>query len=347
MEDSFFIYNYKRNMIVRSILFSIALFFSLSTLFSGLSLFNKNYTSPLIIDDSLSYSSSNLKDKYIKINLNDIRALNVSEYVRSSNLGIKVGEFDNSNYVALCFNNKILIADLSDSDFEEFVKQSPSSYTLRGVVKCLNEDKLSLIKNNLKELGFSDAQLNSLVFKNYVQAMSPLQSASQPIIISLIIFALSFTLFIHISIQNSKMLNSLNGFSNVYPDLIYEEIDAELLCESVYINDSIMITEHYLVILSDLLVAAIPLSELVWVYKKPDKMYKDRHLIKRHRIFFMLSNKVCCSINFYNSDDSFEELLSHISSQCPTTILGYSHDVDDSIKNDSKEFFDKWSHMQI
>lgn len=347
MEDSFFISNYKKNMIKRNIIFSIALIFSLSILFSGLSLFNKNYTSPLIIDNSLSYSSSKIKDKYIKINLNDIRSLNASEYVRSSNLGVKVAEFDGGNYVALSFNNKIIIADLRDSDFKEFVEQSPSNYTLRGVVKCLNEDKLSLIKNNLKDLGFSDAELNSLVFKNYVQVMSPLQSASQPIVISLIIFVLSFAMFIHISIQNSKMLNSLNGFSNVYPDLIYEEIDSELLCDSIYINYPITVTEHYLIIISDLLVAAIPLSELVWVYKKPDRVYKNKCILKSRKIFFMLSNKVSCSINLCNSDNSFEDLLSHISTHCPKTILGYSHDVEDSIKKDSKEFFDKWSNMQI
>ncbi len=347
MEDSFFIYNYKRNTIKRSIVFSISLFFSLSILFSGLSLFNKNYTSPMIINDSLSYSSSKLKDKYVKITLSDIEALNTSEYVRSSNLGTKVGEFDDGNYVALSFDNKIIIANLGDSDFKKFIDEAPSSYTLRGIVSQLSEDKLSLIKDNLKDKGFSDAQLNSLVFKNYVKVMSPLDSASQPIIISLILFAISFTLFIHSSIQNSKILNSLNGFSNVYPDLIYEEIDTELLSDSIYVSGPITITEHYLVIISDSLVSAIPLSELVWIYKKPDKMYKDKCIFKSHKIYFMLSNRVHCSVKYYNFQDNLDDLLNYISTHCPKTILGYSQDVEASFKKDPKEFLDKWSNLQI
>lgn len=347
MEDSFFLYNYKKNMIKRSIIFLISLFFSLSILFSGLSLFNKNCTSPMIINDSLSYSSSKIKDKYVKIDLSDIKTLDDSEYVRSSNLGTKVGEFDDGNYVALSFDKKIIIANLCDDDFKKFAYEEPKSYTLRGIVDQLSEDKLSLIKESLIDKGFSDAQLNSLVFKNYVKVMSPLQSASQPIIISLIIFAISFTLFIHISIQNSKMLSSLNGFSNVYPDLVYDEIDKELLSDSIYVSGPITVTEHYLVIISDSLVSAIPLSELVWIYKKPDKIYKGKCIFKSHKIYFMLSNKVHCSVKYQSFEDNLDDLLNYISNHCPKTILGYSQDVESSFRKDPKEFLDKWSNLQI
>ncbi|WBW94675.1 DUF6709 family protein [Oceanirhabdus sp. W0125-5] len=338
MEQSYFMKIYKKRWFYRFITLGCLMLVIIGLLGMGGYTYNNNINNPVMVETNEDYYDAVEKDSYVQISSKEIYDLGIVKTRSRRKLGIKISE-TKMYYMALELEGRLLTISLPEKIYEEINKQQTGPYLIKGEFKEYSSKDFEYIRNSLIEDGLTVKEVDTLLYSNYLDYMTPLDSVSSYLIFSGLIMVVILVVFIPIIRKNSTALKSLKKYSNGNLEKILQQIDNEIELSGVYKNKPFTITRSFLIVESNQIVFALPLSELMWVYKSTVKNKTGK---KFHSLVFVFSDKGKYKVDLNGKIQIIDETIKFISENCSAPIIGYSEELDKLFKKNPDEFIKQW-----
>ncbi|QLY79087.1 DUF6709 family protein [Clostridium intestinale] len=344
MNNSYFMRIYRKGWIRRIIGIVIFLIVILSIIGIGTYEYKKRTNNPFLLNTLKNYDNALKNDYYVKITGSNIYDLNII---------LKSPDSDNSDnstlyyLVGIPLEDKLLISSLPENIYKTMLAQADSDYVLTGKLKLFSSNHLDTLKNYLSESGISPEEFDTLILKGYIDYEDPSNSLSFSIFIAFVIFIIALIIYIPIFIKNKKALQSLLRYFDENLENACTTIDMDINCSPSIIHQSIKLTKNFILVDSHDLVLALPLKEVMWVYKSEVKR-KLFYLItinKKYNLELVFSDnsrfKICISRTGSDGSIKVDRILEDIHKSTPV-IIGYSKELRKLLRKNPKEFKNLW-----
>ncbi|MCY6369344.1 DUF6709 family protein [Clostridium ganghwense] len=345
MEQSYFMKIYKKRWRYRFIVLFLWGIGIIGLIYQGAVTYYNSTNNPTIVKTESDYMKAVQNNSYIKIDSKELYDLGIELVETKSKHGKKLSEHTKAMFTAINLDGKILAVSLPPEVYKEMMEQKKVSYLLVGNIKEFKNDDLRFFKNILITDGFSAKEVNSLLHRNYLHYITPSHLAAPYFILAVCIAIALIALFIPCMYRNTKALKSLKNYSNGNLEKAYEEIDNEIKLWDVYKKAPFTVTPNYIIVESQAIVFAMPLNELMWVYKSTVQSKLCRFIplgMKIDSIVFVFSDKRTYKIDLYRKGQRIDETIQYISKHCNTSIVGFSQELKDLLKKNPNEFIRQW-----
>lgn len=345
MRQTSFMKIYKKRWHSKILALSFCMLIILGFILAGIYNYYDHSTNPMIVKNLDDYKMALNNHSYIQVSSNDLYDLNISTTETTSKFGIKLNERITSHLMAIKLDAFILPIDLPSKVYFELSEGKSNSYIFTGHLRELPDEDLSLIKTSISENEFLGTNSQLKPYYQYLHYETPLQSAL--ICFTCAILCLLFIAFLYFFVmrKNNIALKSLKNFSLGNLDEALIQIDKELNLPDTYINGPIYITENYIVVNTQQITLALPLKELVWVYKKTVKQKAGGIITvaKNNMLVLNFSDKKTYTINIPKGNNLIDDVIYHISQNYSTTFVGYSEKLNKLYKDDYDNFIFQWN----
>jgi hypothetical protein len=246
--------------------------------------------------------------------------------------------------IAVDLGDKAIAISLPLKEYERVASQAAGPYVFRGVLKDFTAAEASDLETIFLQDGITKSQLDSILYKKYLDYQTPLESVLIYIIIAAGILIFIAAAFLPPFIRNRKAFKSLKNYSNSDLQMAYNRIDNEAAMPGVFTRGPITITQNYVIAQSRQIVFALPISELMWVYKKviTNKTYGIT-VGKTNSLVFVFSNKRTFNVEIAKKDaEAIDDVLAYFAQNCPTVFVGFSQERANMLQKNSSEFIRLW-----
>lgn len=297
-----------------------------------------NTNNPTIVESEKQYYDAVENGRYIQITTEKIYDLGIVKKTTRRKLGIKIKE-TKTYYMGIDLDGKLLTITLSSDEYEKIVKQQTGPYLIRGKLKKYNSKDLTYIKNTLIEEGYSLEEVDLFLCLNYLEYMTPFLSAWGYIFIAILIMIVLLFIFIPNMRKNTSAFKSLKRYSNGEFEKTLHQIDNEIQLSDVYKNKPLTITQNYIIVENHQFVLALPIKELMWVYKIIEKGKNGR---KYYCLVLVFSDRGKYKIQFFRNLKGIDDAIQYISEHSTRIIIGSSDELQKLFKKNPNGFILKW-----
>ncbi|MFD3156851.1 DUF6709 family protein [Haloimpatiens sp. FM7330] len=344
MDRTNFIKNYKRRWKYRGIALAACIIMIITTAIAGVYVYCNNENNPFVVQNFEDYKKALDEDKYIQISSDKLYDLHVDVVTTRKKFGISVFKSVKSKCVAIKLEPFILAVELPNKDFEKFMSQEKETYVLKGKLVELKDKDLETLKSAIKDNYSLSGGAQMQPYLQYLKCETPMNTAALFFVLSGLLLICIVVLYTRVMKKNTIALKSLKNFSNEDFERTCYKIDQELNSSNTYKNGPISITENYVVVQTQQIVFALPLRELMWVYKEniKNKIFFVIPVCKTNRLTFVFSDKNTYTVDLYRSEKVIDEVIEYISKNCKTCFVGYTEELNNLFKKDCDEFMFKW-----
>ncbi|WP_027624628.1 DUF6709 family protein [Clostridium lundense] len=344
MKQSYFMKAYKKRWRYRIIAMMFCALVTLGFIGIGIETYYDNTNNATVVKNLEDYKKALNNESYIQISSDKLYDLDIVETETRSKLGIKISEDVKARFIAIELDPFILPVALPNKEYKELMAQKKGPYILKGTLIEFEDSELAVIKDAVNR--------NKAVFKlteaqpylQYLKYESPINSALVYFVCAGLCVIFVLTLYIIAMRKNTLALKSLKNFSNGDIEFACAQIDNELSLSNVYKNGPIIITNNYIIVETQQIVFALPLRELMWVYKQTvkKKAYGIIPAGKTNSIVFVFSDKHTYQVDLFRGEKIIDEVIEYMYNNCKTSFVGYSEDLKNLLKKDYDEFMHKW-----
>lgn len=338
MEDCALIKRYKKRQLSKYIVMALMISSFIALIGLGVFSYYKNLNHPTIINTAYDYKKAMDNDSYIQLYADEIYDMGLEMKQTETKAGIKISESTTANFVGMFIEGNLLMVALPNKEYEKMMQQEKGPYVINGYITNFTENDYNFLKSELIKNGIQTENVNSFLYRTYVDFDTPLATA-------LPFFLLGGVIIIPLGIasphvfRGKRALRSLKKYHNGDIEYACIRIDREISMPDAYKNGAITITQNYIMIDSQQIVLALPLKELVWVYKK---VINISAFGKSNGLVFVFSDKGKYEIDFYKNSNIVDETMLYISEQVSTCLVGYSKERENLFKRNSDEFIRRW-----
>lgn len=348
MNQSYFMRIYKRRWIYRLIPITILILIIFGMLWASKTIYDNNTNNPYIIKTFEDYNEAIEEDKYSQIVSEELYDLGLDMKRTTSKLGIKINESTEARIVATEVDGKILAIALPVKVYEQMLDQEEESYTFKGTLTDFEDKDYEVLKDNLIVNGIPPEQVESLMYMRYLEYKTPLESISIILVMAGIMTIFILAIITPVLVRNRKALKSLKRCSDGNLEGACERIDSEIIMENVFKSGPIIITKSYIIVNCQQIVLAMPLTELVWIYKsvQNNKAYGIK-INKVISLVLVFSDKDTYSISLFGKHSkNIDNIIEHISKRCPTAFIGFSEEYKTLLKKSPDKFLEQWKNSK-
>ncbi|WP_411680957.1 hypothetical protein [Clostridium thailandense] len=322
MKKSYFMKIYKKRWKYRLIAMAFLMIISISMLYIARTTYNDYKNNPFIINNDEDYASAVENDRYVQISTDKLYDLNLVMTEVRSRGSIQISKDIKSNFIAVKIGERILPIAIPVNLYNEIIGQNKKTYVFKGKLVGFNENHdLELFKDSLIKSGIYAEEVNSLAYTNYLDYNSPFEYVKEYVDEALLILLVIVVLMVPIAHKNIKALKRLKNYSQGDLEAACQKIDEEIELPDVYKKGPITITKSYIIVESQQIVFAMPIKELVGVYKQQLK----RFILKRRNvnsIVFVFSDKSIYKIDIYKGEEKIDSIIKYISSNDNSCSVG-------------------------
>lgn len=339
MKQTYFMKAYKKRWTYRLMALGFLSIVVISLICMGIIKCINNTNNPTIIKTAEDYNTAIRNDSYIHISTNEVYDLGLVMKETRSKLGLKLSESTTAHFVAINLNSRILPVSLPNKEYEKLMKTGKGPNLFKGTLNKFEESDLKILKDSLIKDGIPSEHIDSLLYTTYLQYTTPIESATLYFVLSALLATLTMFLFISAARKNTLALKSLKKYSNGDLEIACKQIDNEIKSPNIYKNNPIIITENYIIVESQQIVFAMPIGELMWVYKKSTKNKIGK---KSASIVFVFSDKGTYNVDLFKNSKNSDSIVEYISEHTNTAIVGYSEELANLLKKNPNEFIHQW-----
>jgi len=339
---------YKRRWIYRLIPTTILILIVFGLLWASKIIYDKNTNNPYIIKTFEDYKEAIEEDKYSQIVSKELYDLGLDMKRTTSKLGIKINESTEARIVATEVDGKILAIALPINVYEQMGEQEVENYILKGTLTDFEDKDYEVLKDNLIVDGVPPEQVESLMYMRYLEYKTPFESVSMILVMAGITVIFILVTITPVLVRNRKALKSLKRYSDGNLERACERIDSEIIMENVFKSRPIIITQSYIIANCQQIVLAMPLTELVWVYKSVQNNKADGIKINQaSSLVLVFSDKNTYSISLFGKHiKNIDNIIEHISKCCPTAFIGFSQEYKTLLKKYPDKFLEQWTNSK-
>ncbi len=338
MKETYFMKIYKKRWKYRIMSLCFMGLAIVGLLSMGAYTYYNNTNTPTIVETYADYYDAVVNDSYVQISAEELYDLGVVKERSRRKFGVKISE-TKEYYMALGLDGKLLTICLPSNEYEKMNSQQSGPYLISGKFSEYTDEDLTFIKNTLIEEGSSSQEVDSFLCLNYLEYMTPFDSASVYLISPILIILLILIVFVPVMRRNTTAFKSLKKYSNGDLEKTLNQIDNEIELQDVYRNKPFTITRNYIIVETQQIVLALPLEELMWSYKYTAKGKMGK---KFDSLMLVFSDKGKYKIDLNRNFQRIDDTLKYISEHSIGTFIGYSQELDDIFKKNPNEFIDKW-----
>ncbi|WP_032122407.1 DUF6709 family protein [Clostridium amazonitimonense] len=345
MKQSYFMKAYKKRWTsrIKSLILCALVVFGLIGM--GIYTYYNNTNNATVVNNVEDYNKALKDDSYIQISSDMLYDLDIVITETRSKLGIKLSEKVKSRFVAINLPPFTLAVALPEDEYIKLMEQEKGPYILTGTLVELKDSELEILKTAIKDNHLLSGGFQLVPYLQYLNYEKPINSASVYFTFAGLFTIFVLALYIHGMRKNSMALKSLKNFYNGDIEVAYEEIDDELTSPDVYKNGPITITKNYIVVKTQQIVFALPLKELMWVYKETitKKVYFVIPAGKINSLVFVFSDKHVYKVDLFRGEKVIDEVIEYIfNNYANTSFVGYSEELQNLFKKDPEEFILNW-----
>lgn len=345
MKKSYFMKIYRRRQTYRIMAFSLILLAITALLYFGISTYNDKKNNPIIVKTFEDYNLALENESYIQVSSDNVYDLNLVIVEKKSRFGIILSENVKSRVVAINLDLFTLPIALSDSEYNDLVEQKNGPYIFKGTLASLKDSEVNLIKDSIKSNNQLSKGLQAQPYLQYLQCKDPFTYASIFFLLAALLIILCFSLYIGFIRKNHIALKSLRKFSNGDLESACKQIDEELTLPNVYRTGPITVTKSYIIIDTQPIVFALPLSELMWIYSPSVKSkYSDTMVPTSNVLILVFSDKTQYIVNLFKQGKAVNPLLKYLRDTHPNAFIGYSQSLQTLSKKHWDDFMIKWKN---
>ncbi len=343
MRESNFLKAYKRRWTYRIMGLVVSVIAIMGLIGMGIYTYYNNENNATIVNNVEEYTEALNNDSYIQISAEELYDLDVVMTETRSKFGIEISNNVKSRFVAIKLPPFTLAVSIPNKEYEKLIEQEKSPYILKGKLVGLDDRDLEILKEAMKDNNSLSGGFQLVPYLQYLRYESSIQSSLVYFTAAALFIIFVLILYIRVMRKNTTALKSLKNFSNKDFKITCEEIDNECNAPNVYKNGPITITENYIIAETQQIVFALPLSELMWVYKETikKKVYFVIPAGKINNLILAFSDKRTYEVSL-SKDKTIEEIIEYISTNCSTSFVGYSEELKNLLKKDPDEFILKW-----
>ncbi|MHC1684798.1 MAG: hypothetical protein AB6733_17935 [Clostridiaceae bacterium] len=344
MKDSYFMKVYKKRWKQRLIASGIILLALLASLIFGFIQYYQYENNPVIINTDEDYQKAISNESFVEINISKVYDLGLVITEKRTKYGINISEKTKSNIVAVMIGKKILPIAVSSDEYNSLINDNGTSFTFKGKLIKIDNNDLPTFTQALIRGGIPASQVDKVAYTSYLQPNTPLIAASIYFILPCILTIILLIFFVPLTLRNRKALKSLGKYTNGNIEIVCSEIDDEINKDYVYKNGVLTLTDKYIIVDSFPVVFALPVSELVWVYKKvvKQKLYGGVTTAKTESLIFVFSDKSSFNIRAKNVDNATQ----FISETYKTVIVGYTFELNKLYKKNFRALMTYWREQK-
>lgn len=348
MKQSYFMKIYKKRWFYRLITLGLLLIIIGIPLSRSVAKFYKNTNNPTFLETNEDYLKAIQHDyrPYVKISADELINLGLELIETKTENGKEKEKSTKGIIVAINLDEKLLAVSIPTKIFDKIIRQEKDSYLLMGKLTEFKEKDLAVFKDTFVQCGISPDDLSLLLYDTYyLDYMSPFEYSLTDFILEAIFIIITLIIFIPMIYKNIKSYKSLKKYSHGDIEIACQQIDNEIKMPDVYKNGCFTITRNYMIVDSQKIVFALPLNELMWVYKRISQRKINGIPIfpKVHSLVFVFSDKNTYKVNLYKNRRKLDETLQYINQNCATPIVGFSEDLEDLYNKNPNEFIRKWN----
>jgi len=346
LKESYFMKAYKKKWYLRVISMGICTLVFIGILGMGIFTYYKSTNNPIIIKTNADYDKAAKNNSYVKISADQLYNLDFLMTEETSPLGIKLGNNISAHVAAIKLGEKMLIISLPPKVFEQMTKNPKAPYILKGKVSAFRAKDLSVLKGTLTKDGIVAEDIASFLCSKYIDYGTPIEFASIYFVIAGLFAIVILVIGIPVMVRSARASKRFKKYSLGNLEVSCEQISNEIVLPQIYKKGPVTITESYIIVERMLTVFAMPLSELMWVYKSSVQSKSgDLTVVKKsNSIEFVFSDKSKSKIkvNFFKDNEKIEEIIEYISQHCKKSYVGYSKELADLFKKNKDEFVNEW-----
>lgn len=346
MEQSYFIKAYKKRMTRRFMVLGLCLLVIIGLLCYWKIIYNKDTSNPTIVKTYEDYNNAIKSNSHVKISADKIYDLNIEQMRTKTYFGIKSGHGETTGHVvAIKLGDNILPVSLPNDIYDSEMNQKTGPYKLEGKFARIKDKDSSVLKDSLVKGGVASNQVDLVLCTNYLEYVTPDDSIMTDYLFAGLGVIVLLVIFIPVFLRNAMALRRLKKYSNGNLEMAYEHIDNEIKSSEVYKNGPVTITKSYIIVETQQIVFAMPLSELMWVYKRTVQTtaYGIIPMGKRSGMQFIFSDKSKNQVDLNIGSQRIDEIIQHIYKYCETVYVGYSKELANLFKTNSNEFKSQWT----
>lgn len=344
MKNSSFIKTYKKKRTPKiiSLIAMIVLAFIVECF--GIYTYYNNKNNAFEVTTIEDYKEALNNDLYLKISADKLYNLDVTLKETTSKLGIPISESINSHLVAIKLDPFVLTVALPKKEYNNLINKKEGPFILEGHLFELNDDDLVILRDVIKNNTELSNGMDLKPYLQYLQYESPIIEASFFLMIACLCFVYTIFLYMIGVRKNSIALKSLKDFSMENIENVYKQIDYEYSLPISYKNGPITITENYIIVYTQKIVLALPLKELVWIYKQTIKKKACMFIPvgKTTSLVLVFSDKNTYKVDLVKGDNVIDETIDYISKNCSTAFVGYCENFQTLLKKDPNKLIFKW-----
>lgn len=344
MNQSYFMYTYRRRWAYRIMALIFCALVVLGIIGIGIYTYYDKTNNATVVKTFDDYNKALDDDSYIEISSDELYDLDIVITETISKLGIKISEDVKAKFVAIRLAPYTLAVSVPKDEYKKLMKQERGPYILKGRLVELEDDELEDIKKAMKDNHSLSGGFQLVPYLQYLEYQSPMNSASTYFVYAALCVIFVLVLYIGVMRRNTMALKSLKNFSNGDIEMACTQIDNELNLPDVYRNVPITITKNYIIVETQQIVFALPLRELMWVYKETiqKKIYGFVPAGKTNSLVFVFSDKKTYKVDLFKGEETIDEVIEYMCNNCKTSFVGHSEELENLFKKDSDDFIVKW-----
>lgn len=347
MKESYFMKIYKKRWKLRLIPVAILLLVIIGMLSMAVFTYYDYTNNPTIVKTNEDYKRAVENGSYIQVSVDKLYDLGLVMTETRSKFGIEVDKSTKSNFVAIKLDKKILPIAIPTDLYKEIMNENKKTYVLKGKLIKFKNNELEVFKNSIVKSGGSAKAVDSLAYTYYLDYTTPFDAALMYVLGAGLIILYITILFIPVVRKNREALKKLKNYSQGNLETACQKIDEEIKLSDVYKNGPIIITKSYIIVESQQIVFAMPIKELMWVFKQSVK-FKMFNIIpigkKSDSIVFVFSDKSVYKLDIYKGEEKIDSTIKYISDKYSSCFVGFSEELAHLFKNSYDEFTYKWKN---
>lgn len=346
MKQSYFMKIYRKRWTYRLIAMGAMGIIIVTLLSIGAKTYYDNTNNPTVVKDTKDYKKALDNESYIKISSDKLYDLDVVMTETRSKFNIKISENIKSKFLAIKLGEFILPIEVSNKEYEQLMKQEKGPYILRGTLTEIKDNDLKILTHSIEENEILSNGEKHIPYYQYLEYKNPIDSALFYFVTAAMCLVYILVLFMGVMRKNSIALKSLKNYCHGDIEAACQQIDNEISLSNVYKNGPVTLTKNYIIVETQQIVFALPIKELMWVYKQniKRKVYGIIPAGKTNTLVLVFSDKRRYKVDLFKGEKTIDQVIEYISENCGTCFVGYSEDLHKLVDKDSEEFILKWKN---